>query len=314
MRVAILGASGHIAKNITSKMFYHTQYELCLFSRSPNQVKLFDDQLRVAERVKVLPYEHFKLHEYDVVINGVGIGDPGALKQQLSMILRLTEAYDNLILDYLLTYPETLYINLSSGAAYGSSFNKPAGLETRSDYAIDLITNNEYYSIAKFYSEVKHRSLSHLNIIDLRIFGFFSKYIDLNSHFLLSEIVRTIRSNGVFVTNDVNFVRDYAHPADLFQLIELCIQRKGVNKAYDVYSRAPVTKFELLYALEQRFKLKYQIYEQEGEVSVTGIKSNYYSQNLSAQELGYAPRYTSFEGIQEVITSIIDEADNHEEN
>jgi len=56
------------------------------------------------------------------VINCVGIGDPGKLRNEMSSIFRVTERFDNLVLDYLECHPSALYLNMSSGAAYGQDF------------------------------------------------------------------------------------------------------------------------------------------------------------------------------------------------
>ena len=40
------------------------------------------------------------------------------------------------------------------------------------------------YALSKINSEIKHRKLKHLNIIDLRLFSFFSRFMNLKSKFL----------------------------------------------------------------------------------------------------------------------------------
>ena len=98
----------------------------------------------------------------------------------------MTEYYDNLILDNLNKYQSTIYINISSGAVYGTDFKKPANSSFTTEIDVNNITTIEHYRIAKLNSEVKHRSLSDFKIIDLRIFGFFSRFIELEKDFLLS--------------------------------------------------------------------------------------------------------------------------------
>lgn len=313
MKIAILGATGHISKNIIAGMIRNKKYKLYLFSRTPDRTKSFVDQLGSNYVVDILSYGDFHNHNYDVVINGVGIGNPGSLKQDVSAIFRLTEQFDNLVLDYLQGSPDTIYINLSSGAAYGSSFNDPANMDTLAAISINNVSSKDYYSIAKLHSEAKHRSLPHLHIIDLRVFGFFSKYVDMNASFFLTELVSSIKSNQVFVTNRVNIVRDYVHPDDLLQLIELCIEKRRINTAYDVCSLKPVPKFELLDFFEKHYDVKYQ-YTEHNEASVTGMKINYYSQHFNANEIDYQPRYTSLEGIHQIYKSIMDEGTVNEED
>ena len=68
-----------------------------------------------------------------------------------------------------------------------------------------------------------------------------------------------------------------------------------LNDFFDVYSKAPVTKFEILDFCKKVYGLEYSI--QKSEVA-TGITKSYYSTNTKALSLGYTPAFTSLEGIQ----------------
>ena len=58
-------------------------------------------------------------------------------------------------------------------------FSVPVDESTYSKWGINHISEADYYGIAKLNSEVKLRALKDLNIVDLRVFGYFSRFIDL---------------------------------------------------------------------------------------------------------------------------------------
>jgi nucleoside-diphosphate-sugar epimerase len=277
-RIAILGATSHIAKGLIDNFCEDKANKLYLFARSTDRVKDFLISINCGGVCKVKPLAEFGKDQYDVIINCVGIGDPALLKDTGASILELTEAYDNLILNYLKNNKKSIYINFSSGAVYYANVN-----------ALDEAC---FYSIAKLNSEAKHRSYPGLKIMDLRVFAYFSRFIDLKSKYLITGIINSIRRGKVFKTGKNNIVRDYTGPQDLFSLVRCCI-KKGSNGAYDVYSQKAVRKFDLLKSFHKEFGLNYDISEATSPASVTGAKEIYCSKNRKAKELGFKPKYDS---------------------
>ncbi|MEK3837239.1 MULTISPECIES: NAD-dependent epimerase/dehydratase family protein [unclassified Paenibacillus] len=297
--IAILGATGHIAKNLILGLAATQEYELYLFSRSRERMVLFLTENQLQERVKLCEYNEFaRTADYDVIINGVGIGDPQNLVQHPFQVFQITEQYDNLILDYLHKNPAAIYINLSSGAVYGSEFDQPATDGKWLKLDPNHLSAQEFYGITKLNMEAKHRSLSQHRIVDLRVFGIFSAFIDLNSRYLLTDIIHHLRKGEILHTSPDNIVRDYVHPEDLIQLIKLCMREEAGNEVYDVFSLNPAAKFEILDYFADHYGLRYEIEDNSSYNSITGSKNNYYSLNHSATQIGYLPRYTSLQSIQ----------------
>ncbi|ETT59111.1 hypothetical protein C173_28086 [Paenibacillus sp. FSL R7-277] len=297
--IAILGATGHIAKNLILGLAAAQEYELYLFSRSRERMVLFLTENQLQERVKLCEYNEFaRTADYDVIINGVGIGDPQNLVQHPFQVFQITEQYDNLILDYLHKNPAAIYINLSSGAVYGSEFDQPATDGKWLKLDPNHLSAQEFYGITKLNMEAKHRSLSQHRIVDLRVFGIFSAFIDLNSRYLLTDIIHHLRKGEILHTSPDNIVRDYVHPEDLIQLIKLCMREEVGNEVYDVFSLKPAAKFEILDYFADHYGLRYEIEDNSSYNSITGSKNNYYSLNHSATQIGYLPRYTSLQSIQ----------------
>lgn len=297
MRIAILGATSHIAKGLISCWADEGRHKLLLFAREPGRVDAFLQTISPCE-AEVYHIEDFGTQDCEVVVNCVGIGSPRKLKENLASIFNITARFDDLIIDYLERRPDVFYINLSSGAALGPDFLKPASELSEARYPANKLTSECYYGIAKLHAEAKHRALFHFDIVDLRVYGYFSHFIDPNDSFLLCEIAASLHSGGIFVTNHDDIVRDFCHPEDLHRLISCCLAQRPHNQVYDLYSRQPVSKFELLDFCVQRFGLQYELQESYLPLTVTGSKHSYYSLNHEAKRIGYQPVYSSLEGIE----------------
>lgn len=295
--IAILGATSHIAKGLIYNFNIKAECALFLFARALDILKKFIDKLECRNNRHIKSFEDFHKDTYDVIINCVGIGDPAKLKAAGSSVFALTETFDNLVLDYLEKHPYALYINFSSGVVYGTDFSVPVGKSSYSKWDINNLSQAEYYGISKLNSEAKHRALKNLNIVDLRIFSYFSRFINLQSKFLLTEIISCIKEGKEFVTGQDNIIRDYIHPNDLYLLIEKCIERKTINDALDAYSLKPARKFEILDYFATAYGLKYEVENTVKIFSITGSKNNYYSNNKRAEVIGYIPKFNSLDCI-----------------
>ncbi|WP_261302638.1 NAD-dependent epimerase/dehydratase family protein [Paenibacillus andongensis] len=301
--IAILGATGHIAKNLIYYLSNEENYNLVLFARSVSKIEHFlNDNFLLKSNCTICDMEQFALFSYDVIINCIGIVDSTKSKQEQQLVFTVTEEYDNLILNYLQSHSKALYINLSSGAAYSTSFDKAANQNTKSEIDINNLLPTHNYGITKLYMEAKHRAFDNYNIVDLRVFSFFSRFIDLNSNFLLTDIIQCLREDKILRTNDINIVRDYIHPIDFIELIKLCISKQEINDVFDMYSLSPVLKFDILNYFIDEYGLKIEIDKSYSLTSPSGIKNNYYSINKKSNTvLSYHPIYTSLDCIKEEI-------------
>ena len=295
-KIAILGSTSHIAKGLITNFSKNPEVALFLFARSTDELSRFLRLMKLPkEDINCLRFEDFLNGRYDVVINCVGKRTPSSMKKGEDNIFRLTEQFDDLCIDYLQKHKGALYINFSSGAVYGTEFPSPAGVGSKNQINVNELGESHYYSIAKLNSEAKHRSYENLRITDLRVFAYFSRFIDLKTKYLITEIINSIANKSVFKTGENNIIRDYVGDEDLFSLVCKCIEN-GSSGAYDVYSRAPVEKFEILNSFHEKFGLRYKISETiNSPLSISGPKWMYYSTNKKSKKLGYAPKYGSLE-------------------
>lgn len=294
-RVAILGASSQIAKDLIRAFAAGGRTEPLLYVRDVEAARRWQRGLGLD--FAVADYAAYGAEAHEAVLNFVGVGDPQRAAQMGGAIFDITQRFDDLALAGLRRHPERRYIFLSSGAAYGSTFLQPAGPDSRASIALNALTPQEYYSVAKLHAECKHRALAELAITDLRVFNYFSHTQDIEARFFITDILRAIRDGRVLQTGADAMVRDYLHPSDFHQLVERVLAAPPGNRALDCYSAAPVDKATLLAQMEQRFGLRYAVGPAAAVVNATGAKPHYYSLNRQAAELGYQAAFSSIDGI-----------------
>ena len=299
IKIAILGSTGHIGKNLTYYFGKEENYELFLFTRDDKSGTNISVECELKNNFSIRNYNEFNDSQYNVIINCVGLSDPARIEASKGEILESTRTFDILTLEYLKNFSETKLINFSSGIVYGGEFSFPITDTVLIDETYNYKNIKSEYALSKINSEIKHRASKHLNIIDLRLFSFFSRFMDLESKFFMSEVVSSIKENKTLFTDNTNFYRDYIHPEDLFLFIKKCVNKNSINGAFDLYSKKPIGKFEVLASLESKYGLKYKIDSGTKVINPTGFKKNYYSKSRKADLLGYKPKYSSLDTISE---------------
>lgn len=302
-KIAILGSTSHVASGLINNFLENGEVELHLYARAPEKVRAFLGAIGKSESKECViygDYADFPKHDYDVVINCVGVGASNKLQDNYSNYFTITEEYDNLVLKYLRdNHPDTLYISFSSGAIYGGRFLSPADENTSHNIRVNHVTKEDYYAIARLNAEAKHRSFGNLKIIDFRIFSYFSRFIDLADNYFIAEVLNSILNKTTLVTDGTDIIRDYLHPKDLFSMVKLCMNGGNINAAFDVMSAAPIKKSEILDYFSREYGLKYETGELSGRTAPTGSKLNYYSKYNKAAEVGYKPAFGSMDTIRE---------------
>jgi nucleoside-diphosphate-sugar epimerase len=299
MRIAILGATSQIAQDFVQTATSTDSHTYSLYARRPNAVKHWTDQCSLGNIASIAGFESFDNKQpFDAIINFVGIGNPAAAASMGSSIIDITHEFDTLALNYLKKNPGTRYIFLSSGAAYGSDFSQAATASTLSRFNVNHLQAEDWYGVAKFHAECRHRALSTFSIVDIRIFSYFSFSQDPSASFLISDVLRSIKSGHIFSTTAENIVRDYLGPHDFNQMIQKILLSAPTNTVVDCYTQQPVEKFDLLDVLKERYGLAYRISSPEVGTNVKVSRQKYYSTNHCANKMfGYFPALSAVEVI-----------------
>lgn len=232
------------------------------------------------------------------IVNFVGVGDPAKAKEMGASIFDATLESDALARGFIAERPGTPYVFYSSGAVYGTGFATPVDQDSPSSVPVNALEPQHFYTVSKLHAEATHRASFGDTILDLRIFNYFSRTLDLGARFLITDMLRCVAEGRVFETTDGAMTRDYIHPHDLCALMmALLAAPVGTNRPVDAYSAAPITKAELIDLFAQEFGLKTQIRTQVQTVNATGAKPEYYSLNRAAEALGYRPAYSSAQSV-----------------
>jgi len=307
MRIAIFGATSQIAKDLIAAFLEHDKHELTLFGRQP---KVIIDWVRTNKNknknhIKVNSYDQLtNSRNFDWIINFIGVGDPAKSIAMGHSIFEITSDYDNLAINYLRANPSCRYIFLSSGAIYGSNFEKPVNHKSKAQLTINNVQSHDWYAAAKLQAEYRHRSLADFGIVDVRIFNYFSHTQNLDARFLLTDMIRSIKEKKVFLTLSNNIFRDFLNPLDFYQLVELILNSPKINLALDCYSKSPIDKMSLLEEMKNKFGLEYEVSDVTSIMNATGMKLFYFSENRIAESIGYKPNMTSLEGVCTEVSKI----------
>jgi nucleoside-diphosphate-sugar epimerase len=305
MRIAILGATSQIAKDLIVSFAAFSNHELTLFARKPETVSRWLNSINLIDLYTIKDFEAFNFDDdYDAILNFIGVGNPAAAMAMGNSIFDVTLKYDDLALNYVKQHPSCRYIFLSSGAAYGENFYTPVKIDSMAVIPINNLQPQDWYSVAKLHAECRHRALHHLPITDVRVFNYFSHTQDMNARFFITDIMRAIRTKTILQTSDEPIVRDFIHPSDFFSLIGKILNSPKINVAVDCYSKAPVEKHVLLSAMQETFDLRYEIIQSAETINATGNKTYYFSNNVRAADFGYKPTLTSLEAVMQEATLV----------
>jgi len=300
--IAILGSTSHIAKGLVNNFLERGEFSLHLYTRSPGPLRRFLASLGRSTNKNCTiheGYSEFQEKTYDVLINCVGVGTLNKLRGNYTVYFTVTEEFDNLAIGYLCNNrPDALYISFSSGAVYGRDHSVPVDEDSMNHIRVNHIAREDYYAIARLNAEAKHRSFDKLRIVDLRLFSYFSRFIDLTDGYFITEVMNCILTKKVLITDSVNMVRDYLHPDDLFSMIKKCMDTGKINAAFDVVSTNPVEKKEILDYFSLEHGLKYEINQSLGNTSATGSKGVYCSRYNAGLQIAYMPEFSSMDTLK----------------
>ena len=138
MRIAILGATSQIAKDLVLSFSAQGDHQLVLYARRLEVVSQWLASVDLVGRYVVSDFAAFSADEhFDAILNFVGVGNPAQAAAMGASIFDVTLKYDEMALDYVRQHPDCRYIFLSSGAAYGASFDEPVNENTKAIIAIN---------------------------------------------------------------------------------------------------------------------------------------------------------------------------------
>lgn len=294
--IAILGATGQIGRSLARAFARRAGMSLDLYARSPERIALPSN---AAAGHAAHAFGTFPVRTPDIVLDCTGAGDTARIAARGGKFTADILAVDQLITDHMAERaPESLLVSFSSGVVHGDRQDGPVERERPL-----LARSDDLYTQMKLDLERRHRERDDLNLVDLRLFGYFSHCQNLTGRFLLSQAAAAIVGGKVLDTAADNIARDYVHPDDLCDLILRCADSRPLNTAFDIYSLAPLWKFDLLDRLADRFGLRYRI---DASVPAGRARRQYYSLCRRAAATGYRPRYDAIDTVLSEMSALLD--------
>ena len=282
--IRIVGASSAIAQDflrVSSKV--GSQHVFHLYSRDFS----FLPALKI-NNLTIFTHKFSDLEiaeECDAVLNFVGLGSPSRVALESSRLEPLDLKVDLACMRLLELKPEATYLYMSSGASYGSNFSTPAVDANELPEISKFDLPREMYGWIKRSAEVRHRSLPQYKIINLRIFGYASRNMDLNAGFLLSDLAKSLVTGvPARISSEITH-RDFINPDFFYEVVNYCLENNLPNTSLDLVSTSPLGKHELVAALEGIFGLKV-VWDETPSKSNSISKSNYFSQSTRLRESG----------------------------
>ena len=110
-KITILGATGHIGKNLAYYFSKEENFELFLFVRDERNLEKILAQYESKNNFSIRKYDEFSDTEYDAVINCIGsvnnlwqISDPANMAAAEEEAFKTTETFETLTLEYFISY------------------------------------------------------------------------------------------------------------------------------------------------------------------------------------------------------------------
>lgn len=300
--IRIVGASSAIAQDflrVTNRSV--SGHSFHLYSRKFE----FLDELKLSNlQVITHNFDDFKTaDECDVILNFIGLGSPSRVARESSRLEELDLEVDLACIRLLELNPEATYIYMSSGASYGSDFSSPAIDENELPQKSKFDLPRDTYGWVKRSTEARHRALPQYKIINIRIFGYASRNMDLDAGFLLSDLAKSlVTGNTVRISTEVAY-RDFINPGFFHEDINFCLEKNIPNTSIDLTSSAPLGKGELVDALARIFGLKVKREELPSHSDSTS-KRNYFSLSKRLRDFGFTNTYSAIDMVLEEFQAI----------
>lgn len=297
--VAILGANGHIGSALAHHYAARPGFRLELYSRQPMSPEFSENGLS-ASSIRHRTMDELERCQPDILVNAIGIGDPARARKAGAAFYDLTMRIEDQIDRIADTHPSCLTVFLSSGAIYGAFDSGPVDEHSPARVALNGLRPQDWYGAAKIAAELRHRAQPNRRMLDIRVFGFVSRFLDLSTGYLVCDIVNAIKAGRAMKTNAQDIVRDYIGPAELAAIVDAGALHGTINRAVDTYSREPVGKFALLESLREQ-GLAWSVEDDP----VPSSRGHYWSRHRGAEEIGYSPTRKAADIVGEVVRELV---------
>lgn len=297
--IAILGASGQIGLDLMRVLSHG--HRATGYARDPARAAAAFERIAPGG-ARFLPFDAFDAADHDGVVNAAGVGDRENQVAQGQAFLETAWSIDTRIAAWLERRPDRFCVSISSGAVYGLGRAWPIPADARLEWPVNAPDPTAFYALAKAAIEARHRARPDLLIYDVRVFGYFSPFIRLDSSFFLANVAACVVGRTSLRTPRADMLRDYIDGAELASAVEVLAAVRPPGGAFDIWSAAPVTKFALLEACQREFGLAIDWHA--GDATPAAAAAAVPSRHDALLRLGHAPKRGSLEIVLDHLGSI----------
>lgn len=292
MKVLVTGGAGYIGSVLVSK----------LLSRGLNVTVLDNLMYNQTSLNHVCHNKNFRFYRGDVRVKGdilpilkqadaiiplaALVGAPLCDRDPINATTTNKDAIF-MMMDYI--SKDQLVIMPTTNSAYGSGDNctEESELKPISRYAIDKV-------------EVEKRLMDHTNAISLRLATVFGMSPRMRTDLLVNDMTyRAVKDNFV-VLFESHFKRNYIHVRDVVDAFDWSLYNSDMRgQIYNVgLSSANVSKRELCETIK-KYIPRFEIID--APIGADKDQRNYIVSNAKIEALGFKPKHSLDDGIQELI-------------
>ena len=230
-RLLILGANGFIGKNL--KEFFNNSAKYQVLAPSRQELNLLDDSACCTYLKNYLP---------DFIIHCAV--DITSVEKTLTMFFNI--------------YNHSAYfgqlINIGSGAEYDKRLYRPR--MTEEQFGLSVPTDT--YGLAKYLIGRQIEADRNKQVTNLRVFGIFGPYEDINRRFISNNICRVLCGLPISLNRDMLF--DYLYVDDLAKVIDVVLPTLPLKSpSYNLCSGRPHTLLDIAKVIQQKLAVKSEI-------------------------------------------------------
>lgn len=249
-KIAILGPNGLIGKDLIAIFKKNRAFSIYPVSQSHNNYN-----------EKNLNFDTFLNVSFDAIINCSGMGDPEQIRLDPEGCVQSHLSSRKLVMDYLEIndHLNPLCLFISSGGIFNQGITSTQSEKESICFGIENLKAFDAYRLTKVLIECLNREQRKRRLIDVRVFGYVSANYSNRSAFFISKVFQCAKNNCIFYTDETNFLRDYVTAQDIFILFNHLFQNEStkINRAINIISRKPVSKFEILEFFKHKYGFEY---------------------------------------------------------
>ena len=292
--VLITGGAGYLGSTLTEVLLdkgYHVDVLDNLIYEQTSLLHLCSDKTFRFINRDVTDFEFLKkiIHLYDVIIPLAAIVGAPACDKNKELATKVNFEQIKCIVDNLTDEQKLIMPNTNS--QYGSSeevITEDSSFNPLSHYAVTKCDAEDYI-------------LDNKNGVCLRLATVFGASPRMRTDLLINDFVYKAMVDGYIVLFESHFKRNYIHVKDIAYTFLFCIENYDKMKG-DVFnvglSNANLSKMELAKTVKKFFP---KLVIKEDDYKSDFDNRNYTVSNEKLENLGWKPKYTIEDGINELI-------------